>query len=114
MRVVYYSNYFIWFEVGRCELLRSLGCSYRDLEATGFMLPVIEARCEYCRPARYDDELTIRTTGSLISPARAQFTYEVHRPSDGVMTATGRTMHASVNRNGKPTRLPCEIRDLLS
>ena len=114
MRVVYYSHYFVWFEVGRCELLRSLGRSYRDFEATGFMLPVIEARCEYYRPARYDDELTIRTTGSLTSPARAQFTYEVHRPSDSVVTATGCTVHAAVDGAGKPTRLPVEIRDLLS
>ena len=114
MRVVYYSNYFVWFEVGRCELLRSLGRSYRNLETAGFMLPVIEARCDYRRPARYDDELTIRTTANLASLARLEFTYEVHRPFDGVVTATGRTVHAAVGRSGKPTRLPDEIRDLLS
>ena len=114
MQVVYYANYFVWFEVGRCELLRSLGNSYRDLEAAGFMLPVIEAHCEYRQPARYDDDLTILTRGSLMSPARVCFDYEVQRPADDVVTAVGRTVHAAVDREGRPTRLPAEIRTVLA
>ena len=55
MGVAYHANYFVWFEVARCDLLRALGSTYRDLEARGVMLPVIEARCEYRTPARYDD-----------------------------------------------------------
>ena len=113
MQVVYYANYFVWFEVGRCELLRSLGHSYRDLEASGLMLLVIEAHCEYRQPARYDDDLTILTRGSLMSPARVRFDYEVQRPADQVVTAVGRTVHAAVNREGRPTRLPAEIRTAL-
>jgi acyl-CoA thioester hydrolase len=61
MGVVYHANYFMWFEIGRCELLRAVGRSYRDMEASGIGLPVIEAHCEYKSPARYDDELVVKT-----------------------------------------------------
>src|SRR5438045_8736129 len=77
MGVAYYANYFVWFEVGRTDLLRSAGWSYREMEAEGFSLPVIEARCEYRQSARYDDDLEIQTTARLVSPVRVQFTYEI-------------------------------------
>jgi len=111
MGVVYYANYLVWFEVGRCELLRSIGSSYRELEATGIMLPVIEAHCEYRSPARYDDELKVKVWGKLLSPARVEFRYEVSRPADGTINALGRTVHAAI-RKGKPCRLPEHIRSL--
>ena len=111
MGVVYYANYLVWFEVGRCDFLRSQGCSYRDLEAEGLHLPVIEAHCEYHRPTRYDDELAIRTVGRLLSPVRVEFDYEVTRVADGVRAATGRTVHASVNTGGRPCRLPHHFRE---
>ena len=114
MQVAYYSHYFIWFEVGRCELLRSLGSSYRTLEATGCKLPVIEAQCNYKHPARYDDDLEILTHGSLISPIRVHFAYQVRRKIDGTVAAVGRTVHAAVNSAGRPARLPLEIQKLLS
>ena len=114
MHVAYYANYFVWFEVGRCELLRSLGSSYRELEAAGFMLPAIEAHCEYRRPARYDDELTILTHGRLMSPARVRFDYEVQRFADQVVTAVGHTVHAVVDCDGRPTRLRADIRRVLA
>jgi acyl-CoA thioester hydrolase len=110
MGVVYYANYFVWFEVGRAELLRTLGWSYRAMEETGIFLPVIEARCEYRQPARYDDSLEISTVGTLISPVRMEFRYEVRLEGDEVVTARGRTLHASVDRTGKPCRLPDRIR----
>lgn len=113
MGVVYYANYFVWFEVGRTELLRTLGWSYRDMEADGVGLPVIEAHCEYRQPARYDDELEVRTTGELISAARLAFEYEVSRRRDRVVTAVGRTVHAAVKTGGKPSRLPERVRALL-
>jgi acyl-CoA thioester hydrolase len=113
MGVVYHANYFVWFEVGRTDLIRGLGGTYRELEAEGFYLPVIEAGCTYAQPSRYDDELEIRTRGRLLSPARVEFTYEVVRLRDEVVTATGRTMHAAVNRVGKPCRLPAPIRAAL-
>ncbi len=112
MQVVYHANYFIWFEVGRTDLLRSLGWTYREMEAAGFGLPVLEARCAYQRPARYDDEIEIRTTGRLVSPVRLAFDYEAVRLGDGVVTATGHTMHAAVTPQGRPCRLPDRVREL--
>jgi len=113
MGVVYHANYFMWFEIGRCELLRTIGRSYRQMEAEGIGLPVIEAHCEYKSPARYDDELQVRTKGRLLSPARVEFEYEVCRPCDGTINATGRTIHAAIDTNGRPCRLPDYIRELL-
>ena len=114
MGVAYYANYFVWFEVGRTELLRSLGWSYREMEAAGVSLPVIEAHCEYRLPARYDDVLEIVTRGVLRSPARIEFQYAITRRADGVMAAVGRTVHASINADGRPCRLPDRVRSVLS
>ena len=113
MGVVYHANYFVWFEVGRCELIRGIGKSYRDLEAAGIGLPVIEAHCEFKSPARYDDEVQVKTWGTLLSPARVEFRYEVSQVNDGTVNAVGRTVHAAVDQSGRPCRLPDDIRDLL-
>lgn len=110
MGVVYYANYFVWFEVSRCELLRSLGWSYRELEEAGTALPVIDASCRYVQPAHYDDELDIMAEGTLLSPARLRFDYRVSRVPSGDMLASGHTEHASINREGRPSRLPERIR----
>ena len=92
MGVVYYANYLVWFEVGRADLLRSLGRSYRDMEAAGISLPVIDARCQYLRPARYDDEIEVRTEGRMLSPVRMEFDYQVVRRVDDSIAATGRAV----------------------
>jgi acyl-CoA thioester hydrolase len=114
MGVVYYANYFVWFEVGRTDLLREAGWSYREMEADGVALPVIEAHCEYRQSARYDDELEIRTKGTLLSPIRLAFDYEVLRRGDPAPIATGRTVHASLDRDGRPVRLPERVRHLFA
>jgi acyl-CoA thioester hydrolase len=114
MGVVYYANYLVWFEVARTDLLRQAGWSYREMETDGYMLPVLEANCVYRQPARYDDELDVKTTGALVSPVRVRFTYEVVRPADDVLLATGYTVHASIDRGGRPCRLPERVRDLLT
>jgi len=115
MGFAYYANYLAWFEVGRCEWLRSLGWSYRDLEAReAIMLPVIEAHCEYRHPARYDDELLIRARGELASAVRVRFTYEVVRASDGAVLAGGHTVHAATDLGGRPKRLPVQMRALFA
>ena len=114
MGVVYYANYFVWFEVGRTDLLRDAGWSYRDLEADGYLLPVLEATCSYRQSAKYDDELDVRTTGTLLSPVRVKFLYDVVRPADAALLATGSTVHASLDRDGRPCRLPDRIRQLLT
>ena len=114
MGVAYYANYFVWFEVARADLLRSLGWTYREMEGSGVSLPVIEAHCEYHRSARYDDELQVKTEGRMLSPVRMEFTYEVWRIADTVMAASGRTVHAALDGAGKPCRLPKRIREVFA
>ena len=109
MGVVYHANYFVWFEVGRTDLLRHHGWSYLEMEADGFTLPVVEAHCQFRRSARYDDDLDIVTTGTLLSPVRVRFDYEVVRAGDAAVLATGHTVHASLDPNGKPRRLPSRV-----
>jgi acyl-CoA thioester hydrolase len=110
MGVVYYANYFVWFEVARADLLRTLGWTYREMEAEGVALPVIEAHCEYRRAAQYDDELDVKTKGTVVSPVRMQFDYEVVRRTDSTVAAVGRTVHAALGPGGRPCRLPDRIR----
>jgi acyl-CoA thioester hydrolase len=114
MGVVYYANYLVWFEVGRTDLLRRTGWSYREMEQEGVSLPVIESHCAYRQPARYDDEVEVRTTGSVVSPVRVRFDYDVVRPLDGAKLVTGFTVHATLDRNGKPCRLPARARELFT
>jgi acyl-CoA thioester hydrolase len=111
MGVVYYANYFVWFEVARADLLRTLGWSYRDMEETGVHLPVIEAQCDYRRPARYDDEIEVRTEGRLASPIRLEFAYQVSVKGQPELAASGRTVHAALGRDGRPCRLPQRLRE---
>jgi acyl-CoA thioester hydrolase len=114
MGVVYYANYFVWFEVGRTDLLRQSGWNYRDMESEGFGLPVIEAQCTYRESAKYDDEIEVRTTGTMLSPVRVRFSYEILRAVDAATLATGTTVHATLGRNGRPCRLPERVRTMLS
>ena len=114
MGVVYYANYFVWFEVARADLLRSLGWTYREMEGAGVALPVIEAHCQYQRAARYDDELEVRAEGRMLSAVRMEFTYEVVRKGDSAISASGRTVHAPVDGSGRPCRLPERIRQVFA
>jgi acyl-CoA thioester hydrolase len=113
MGVVYYANYLVWFEVGRTEWLRETGWTYRQMEAEGLALPVIEARCEYRLGARYDDEVEVRTTARLVSPVRLAFDYEIVRRADAAVLALGHTIHATLDRAGKPVRMPARVKELL-
>jgi acyl-CoA thioester hydrolase len=114
MGIVYYANYLVWFEVGRADLLRSLGWSYREMELAGVSLPVIEAQCAYQRPARYDDEIEIRTVGRLLSPVRMEFEYEVITTHNQMVAATGKTVHAALDPSGRPCRLPQRVREVFA
>jgi len=114
MGIVYYGIYFVWFEVGRTDLLRESGWTYREMELEGYALPVIEAHCAYREPARYDDDIEVRTTGALLSPVRLQFSYEVVRIADAATLATGTTVHATLDRGGRPCRLPDRVRTLFT
>ena len=114
MGVVYYANYFVWFEVARADLLRSLGWTYREMEHAGITLPVIEAHCDYRRPARYDDEIEVRTKGRMLSPVRMEFSYEIVLRTEQSVAASGRTVHAALDLGGKPCRLPYRIRQVFA
>lgn len=110
MGVAWHGQYFAWFEVGRTDLLRERGCTYRDLEADGLRLPVIDAAAQYLRPARYDDVLEVRTRLARLGGARVEFDYEVRRQGEDAVLATGSTAHAAVDPGGRPRRLPPELR----
>jgi acyl-CoA thioester hydrolase len=113
MGVAYYAHYLSWFEMGRSDLLRRLGMSYREMEAQAVFLPVVEAQCRYIKSARYDDLL--RVTTRLLPPERRRlyFEYQVHRVDDQCLLATGTTLHVPVDASGKPRRLPDEWLRLL-
>lgn len=113
MGVAWHGGYFAWFEVGRTDLLRERGLTYRELEARNLRLPVVEVQARYLRPALYDDLLEVRTTLRAVSGARVSFDYAVHREGDHKPLATGMTEHAAVDGTGKPRRLPSELRSLL-
>jgi acyl-CoA thioester hydrolase len=113
MGIAWHGSYFAWFEVGRTDLLRERGMTYRELETQDLFLPVVEARAAYSRPARYDDELLVSTRVVSHSGARVAFEYAVRRDADEAPLATGFTAHAAVDGRGKPRRLPPALRRLL-
>ncbi|MFZ5966446.1 MAG: acyl-CoA thioesterase [Bacillota bacterium] len=102
MGVVYNGNYYTWFEVGRAEYFRSIGYTYAKLEKEGIILPVVESQCEYKIPAKYDDEILIRTRIAKIKGVRLEFNYEILRKEDEAVLAKGRTVHAFVDKALKP------------
>jgi acyl-CoA thioester hydrolase len=114
MGIAWHGGYFAWFEVGRTDYLRHRGCTYRELEAQGLRLPVIEARAEYRAPALYDDVLEIRTRLTEVRGARVSFSYEVHRADGPGPIATGSTTHAALDAQGRPRRLPDDLRRRLT
>ena len=107
MGVVYHGSYLPWFEVGRTTLLREQGLPYRELEASGFRLPVLEVAVRYLKPARYDDAVTIVTTLRERPLLRIRLEYEVLLGSE--LLATGSTLHAFIDHSGKPVRPPARF-----
>jgi len=114
MGVVYYANYLRWLEVGRTELMRSLGIAYKEMEDRGAFLPVSEVFCKYHVPARYDDILIIETTVDFLRRASIQFSYRILRQSDETLLITGSTLHAFVDREGKIVKVPSALRAKLN
>lgn len=104
MGVVYHGNYLPWFEIGRTTLLREQGLPYRQLEEDGFRLPVLEVAVKYLRPAVYDDTVTIVTTLRERPLLRIRLEYEVLRGEE--LLATASTVHAFIDRSGRPVRPP--------
>lgn len=113
MGVVYYANYLVWFEVARTEYLRNLGISYRDdIEKKGLFLMVVESNCTYKAPARYDDVVDLETSITQVKNTSLSFDYTVKR--NGLTLAEGRTSHVFVNKEGKPARIPDDLKKLIS
>lgn len=110
MGVVYYANYLRYFEAGRNELLRALGVRYRDLEASGYSLPVASVEASYKAPARYDDELVLETRVVEVGRGTVRIDYRLARVEDDTLIAVGETTHACIGPSGRVSRIPDEIR----
>ncbi len=108
MGFVHHANYLVYFEMGRVELLRARGMSYRDLEAQGYLLVVVKAHVRYLKPARYDDLLRLRTEVTRVTSARIDHRYQLFR--DGELLAEGETTLACVDRDGNVQRIPEVLR----
>lgn len=114
MGVVYHANVLVYFEVGRTELLRAVGPPYRDLEAAGVNLAVVDAALRYTAPIRYDDLLRVETRVTALGRASVDFEYRLVHADTGVLHATGSTRHACVDRSGRPVPLPEDLRARLT
>jgi len=117
MGVVYHANYLVYMEEGRTRLMEALGCSYAELERSGWALVVRKAELRYRAPARYDEELVVRTAVARLGGASVLFAYEVRRAADGTLLAEGSTELACVDRRsgeGRAALLPDEVRSLLT
>ncbi len=114
MGIVYYANYLVWFEIGRVELLRSLGLAYSQLETDHqCILPVVEASCRYRSPARYDDRILIETRPSLLRSSVVKFAYRIYREADQKgkerqLLAEGETVHVVCDDQLNKKPLPKE------
>jgi acyl-CoA thioester hydrolase len=107
MGVVYYANYLIWMEVGRAEYCRAAGSRYRDMEIDdGILLAVVEAHCRYLRPARYDEEIAVKTRIAKATRRAVEFQYEISDAQSGRQLAAGETKHVFVGAGMKPVKLP--------
>ncbi len=111
MNVAYHAHYLVWFEMGRTELMRDLGCAYGDLEDTaGLFFPVLEMSVRYHAPARYDDRLVVHTRLTELRGVRVRFDYAIVRDDPQRPLVTGFSKHGSVGRDGRPKRMPADLR----
>jgi acyl-CoA thioester hydrolase len=113
MGVVYHSNFFVYFEIGRTDYFRKLGFTYKEMESHNIFMPVTDCYCKFILPAHYDDELEILTELNALSRIRYKFTYQVVRLGDQKLLAEGYSMHVPVNSEGVPCRIPQQYRDAL-
>lgn len=104
MGLLHHSNYFVYFEIGRTELLRERGFSYRDIEDGGHLLVLVDLQCKYKKPAYYDDLLTLQTSVERVTHVKIIHKYVVSR--EGVVLAEGHSTLACVDREGRPQALP--------
>jgi len=114
MGVVYYANYLRYFEFARSEFLRAQGRSYREMEAEGLSLPVVEATCRYMAPARYEDVLLVGIEVPAVTRVTLTFRYDVTREGESAVLCSGSTVHACLGKGGRPARLPGWVAALVS
>jgi len=114
MGVVYYANYFVWFEAARTDFLRTIGMPYKSLEQQGIFLPVVEAYARYIAPAFYEDEIVVEIQLKEIKSASLKIFYNVKRCSDNKLLVEGYTKHTVINKNGKIKRMPDNLRERLN
>jgi len=105
MGVIYHANYYKWFNIGRTEFLRDLGCDYRKLESSGIIFPVIESGCKHFYPAYYDDEIIIKVRLADFKGVRMKVAYEIIDDANGKKLAEGYTLHVIVDGDLKPVRV---------
>lgn len=110
MGLLHHANYLVYFEMGRTEMLRSCGFSYRDMEDSGHLLVIIDIGCKFKRPAYYDDLLMLRTTVARVTHVKITHQYQIYR--DGLLLAEGHSTLACVDREGKPRALPDVLRPI--
>ncbi len=113
MGVVYYANYLVWYEIGRTDFCWQHGFAYREMEEQdGLYIMVAEARCRYKAPARYDDEILVRTRLQGVRKRVLVFGYEICRGLENELLAEGETVHVITDREGHPRALPDRYREL--
>jgi len=98
MAVVHHVNYYLYFEVAREDLIKELGISYKELEESGVMLPLVETQCKYIEAAKYDDNLVVEATISQLTPVKVKVAYVIRREEDNKILAKGNTLQAFVDR----------------
>jgi acyl-CoA thioester hydrolase len=115
MGVVYHANYLVWMEIGRVELMRSLGVEYKEMEtADDCHIVVVEAHCRYLKSARYDEVLRIHTRVAEARSRIIRFHYEIWRDTDHQLLATGETKHVICGKDGRPKHLPEKYRSVFA
>ena len=113
MGVAHNKCYFEWFEMGRTAYCHKKGFPYKNIEARGFYLVVVEAFCRYRKPLRYDEKFVIRTSLQELTPKRTRFSYELLTIDTGESIASGHTVHIATNKNAKVSPLPSDILEKL-
>jgi acyl-CoA thioester hydrolase len=106
MGIVYYANYFVWMEIGRTDYCKSVGFSYREMEKDHANMAVADASCRYRAPARYDDEILVRTVIEKLNRRLVSFLYSISNAETGALLAEGRTVHITIDKEGKTCSIP--------
>ncbi len=114
MQVVYYSKVFVWMEVGRINLQRDIGLSYKDWEAMGVRMPVVQAHADYRASARFDDEILVKTRIARVGNSSIKFENEIYRLPDMCLLCIGHTVHVLSKKEGKAVPFPEEIKSRLT